>query len=134
MYIIKERNIRMERKKYIIYAVCGVILIFMLSFFAGFIITKKKVRTDTEKVPQAEEVFSTAEKEEQAEEINSYYIIRSENNMIKLSYVENGEITELCSEEVALDVFPNTDINMLKNGIYADSENEAYAVWENFIS
>lgn len=124
----------MERRKYIIYAVCGVILIFMLSFFAGFIITKKNVRTATEPLPQTEEVFSTEEEEQQPEEVSAYYIIRSESNMIKLSYVENGEITELCSEEIALDVFPNTDINMLKEGIYADSENEAYAVWENFIS
>lgn len=127
----------MVRKKHIIYIIAGAVLVFMLSFLVGFIVTKRNIQKESEIVvsesPQ-KEVFIPQETIEVKETVTAYYIVSGENGVIKLSYVEDGEITELKTEEVSLEVLPKADINMLEEGIYAKTEDEAYKVWENFIS
>lgn len=127
----------MVRKKHIIYIIAGAVLVFMLSFLAGFIVTKRNIQKESEIVvsesPQ-KEVFIPQETIEVKETVTAYYIVSGENGVIKLSYVEDGEITEIKTEEVSLEVLPKADINMLEEGIYAKTEDEAYKVWENFIS
>lgn len=127
----------MVRKKHIIYIIAGAVLVFMLSFLVGFIVTKRNIKKESEIVvsesPQ-KEVFIPQETIEVKETVTAYYIVSGENGVIKLSYVEDGEITELKTEEVSLEVLPKADINMLEEGIYAKTEDEAYKVWENFIS
>ena len=125
----------MERKRYILYITAGILLAFSVSFLLSFIITKNNIKEETIDVePKAKEVLKPQEPLAEEEVSSSYYIISREGEMIKLSLFEDGKITGLRSEEVSLDVFPKADINMLEEGICAKTADEAYKVWENFIS
>ena len=126
----------MGRKKHIVYIITGAVLVFAISFLIGFTATKRNIQKESPVIaePPEKEVFIPQESVEIEETITSYYMVSGENGVIRLSYVENGNVTELREEEISLEVFPNADITMLKEGIYAKTEDEAYEVWENFIS
>ncbi len=128
-------NMKEEYKKWGMYAVVCAALIFIVSFLIAYFVTGDQNSEDYIEKPvnfvsEGEMVY-----EPEVEDIpTSYYLIKEEQGKIKLHYIEGENSTELKSEDIFIDVFPEGDISMLSQGIRAETEDEALTVWENFIS
>ena len=81
----------------------------------------------------AETVNKPVEDEKSPEEV-SYYLVNEEGGSIKMYHIEGEKAKVIKSEEISVDVLPEDDILLLSQGIKFKSEDEAMAVWENFIS
>lgn len=118
-------------KKLIISVVLLVVTVFVIGFGIGFLNTEDGFDT-TEKLV-AETVNKPVEDEKSPEEV-SYYLVNEEGGSIKMYHIEGEKAKVIKSEEISVDVLPEDDILLLSQGIKFKSEDEAMAVWENFIS
>lgn len=118
-------------KKLIISVVLLVVTVFVIGFGIGFLNTEDGFDT-TEKLV-AETVNKPVEDEKSPEEV-SYYLVNEEGGSIKMYHIEGEKAKVIKSEEISVDVLPEDDILLLSQGIKFQSEDEAMAVWENFIS
>ena len=118
-------------KKVIISVVLLVATVFVIGFGIGFLNTEDGFDT-TEKLV-AETVNKPVEDEKSPEEV-SYYLVNEEGGSIKMYHIEGEKAKVIKSEEISVDVLPEDDILLLSQGIKFQSEDEAMAVWENFIS
>ena len=118
-------------KKLIISVVLLVVTVFVIGFGIGFLNTEDGFDT-TEKLV-AETVNKPVEDEKSPEEV-SYYLVNEEGGSIKMYHIEGEKAKVIKSEEISVDVLPEDVILLLSQGIKFKSEDEAMAVWENFIS
>lgn len=127
-------NMKEGFKKWGIYGVILLGVIFCVSFAIGFFISKND--TDTEEAPvfvnYVPEIEDTEEQE--LSEVVSYYLINQQDGKISLYYVDGEVPIEIKSEEFSSGVFPEADILMLKEGIVLESAEDALQAWENFVS
>lgn len=124
-----------EYKKWGIYAIISAALIFIISFVVAYFVTDNENNDEYIEMPvNYVSENETPVKPSITDVEPSYYLIKEEEGEIKLQYINGENSVELKSEEIFLELFPEGDISMLTEGIRADDEEEALAVWENFIS
>lgn len=124
-----------EYKKWGIYAIISAALIFIISFVVAYFVTDNENNDEYIEMPvNYVSENETPVKPSITDVEPSYYLIKEEEGEIKLQYINGENSVELKSEEIFLELFPEGDISMLTEGIRADNEEEALAVWENFIS
>lgn len=128
-------DMKEEYKKWGIYAVISAAVIFIISFVIAYFVTGENADDDYVEIPANYISENQNYYEPKITEVDvSYYLIREEEGHIKLHYIDGENSTELKSEEISLEVFPEEDISMLSQGIKAETEEDALIVWENFIS
>ena len=128
-------NMKEEYKKWGIYAIISAALIFIISFVVAYFVTDNENNDEYIEMPvNYVSENETPVKPSITDVEPSYYLIKEEEGEIKLQYINGENSIELKSEEIFLELFPEGDISMLTEGIRADNEEEALAVWENFIS
>ena len=128
-------NMKEEYKKWGIYAIISAALIFIISFVVAYFVTDNENNDEYIEMPvNYVSENETPVKPSITDVEPSYYLIKEEEGEIKLQYINGENSVELKSEEIFLELFPEGDISMLTEGIRADDEEEALAVWENFIS
>ena len=122
-------------RKWGIYAIILCVVAFVISFAIGFITADEKVEEKPVELPVTFEVQKRTEvaPAENLEPIQ-YYLISEDKGFLKLYYIEGENISELRSEKISIEVFPQADISMLSEGIKTETSEEALEVWENFIS
>lgn len=110
---------------------------------AAYILTDNSPDIKSEGTPQngdeSVEIYHpvvTSEPEETAEITPEpvYYMVVAEENKLCLYEIEGDRKKVVKSSNIALDIFPEEDIELLKNGIHALSLEEGVEIMENFIS
>lgn len=97
--------------------------------------TPKEIENNVSDERQSIEIYNpviTSEPENTAEPI--YYMLIGEGKKLNL-YEINGNVKKIVkSAEITPEIFPEDDIELLKNGIHALSLEEGVEIMENFIS
>lgn len=122
---------KQEYKNRTLYIIISVVLVFAASFAVGYLISGKK-----EKPAKTMPVIISTQvpKQEVEEKMLPYYIVRADEQTISMYYVRDGAEEAIRTAEFMPEVFPNSDVSLLFEGIKTESGEEAIMVWENFTS
>lgn len=119
-----------ELKRPVIYGIIIVALIFVISFSIGFFLEKpepENVQTHiSANTPSPAPVYTP--------EPIEYYRINLNASKLEMYKIKGEDVIEIREEEVAEDIFPADDIEMLKQGVQTENYETALSIWENFIS
>lgn len=122
---------KQEYKKHTLYIIISVVLVFLISFVAGYLLSDKK-EEKSESLPVISNTQAPIEPQEK--KILPYYMVRADESSISMYYVKDGAEEAIRTAEFMPEVFPNGDVSMLFEGIKTESGEEAISVWENFTS
>ena len=122
---------KQEYKKHTLYIIISVVLVFLISFVAGYLLSDKK-EEKADSLPVISNTGATVEPQEK--KILPYYMVRADESSISMYYVKDGTEEAIRTAEFMPEVFPNGDVSMLFEGIKTESGEEAISVWENFTS
>ncbi len=117
-------------KKSISYVILFIVGIFIIGVLLGFFFFAREEYTPylpaTTYKEEVDEVYD--------EEIVPFYMIKAEDGVISMYYINGEEKEELRTDVFFKEVFPDRDVTRLRDGIIAQSDEEAIMVWENFTS
>ena len=120
-------------KKWGMYAIIG-FAIFIISILLGFFLSRDKNEIPVQTLVKIIELPEPETEQEALGSEEEYYIIKADGEKLKLHYIKGEDVLELKSEEFSENVFPEEDIKALLKGIRTETCEEAFSVWENFIS
>ena len=119
--------------------IASYVLLMTLFFAGGYAFGSRKTPPAEEKntvvsaaIPTGEAV-KTAVTADEEEEVTVYTVIM-EGSDLYLYSVTNGVNTEIARHKISEGIFPEGDMQMLRNGVTMDNLGDAQEMFENFVS